>query len=881
MLQASHSGVHNHSRMGEWYVDVDMNQGVHQGHSRRVLESLMAFWPGLQVLLGELAPASHVLNSMLLVREWLGFLPERFHFVQWRVDAGRGAGKHPLRPELLESCYFMHRASKDVISAHRSKGSNAERVENAAPASEPKSAASQHSSSGWLWAADFALRKLENVSRTECGYAGLNDLSPETTGSVNGSKPEHHHLMDEMPSFFLSETLKYLYLIFDEDNFLHHDDDREWVFTTEAHPIHYTPRHIGTPPRVGRFAKEIKSLKELLVDRINRRENGSQDSQPHKSTRPSHKLSDLRKHLWADRTATLAYANQLEAVRTDSRAQRSALRATGDVFFDDRRVLSPFVPDAFIVKDFENDTRQEENIAHLAMGNLGIGPGTLLKRTCPNVYSSDLLWVHALNGGALDYSDVYVSVIHDNVEQHPNQFVVLGAAEALGLLGTGVYLGLSDDEDRSCPIAEGIDNDDVVNQNEVDVGGEKLKAQTRPQDRQGEVFQVRSDVGQFEISPFPDGDGFYMQHLDSGETVVATFLLGSILSRSSGSDTAATARNLVMVHSHLPGTPKLSRESPKLAETAPHGKNQQSPWRRMGNRFSSMFGQAQQQSPSSGEAGFNTLVLGDFEGNSYFCQVEVVESFTDGDSEDSNDNDSTNEVVMARYPCAPAMFGPTQLSLMVKSGGSGIDIEGEGVAPPGFDDIACHPQRTQEDNDVYPEALFESKNEGLKDFFESLQPKKIQVVRRGECSFMSKSINMARRRKADAVIIINDSEDELFIMSFDESHEAEVLFDSNSVPITVLISGSDGEDLLDKLIVDEDDDDASVVVRISVTRQLDLADFAATPAQDIDWPVVRGSSDNLQIYSKNGWGVQATKRDPVGGEWHLQLLRHSFDGSSS
>lgn len=41
--------------------------------------------------------------------------------------------------------------------------------------------------------------------RTECGYAGVLDV-------------ENLTLDDQMPSFFLSETLKYLYLLFDEVN---------------------------------------------------------------------------------------------------------------------------------------------------------------------------------------------------------------------------------------------------------------------------------------------------------------------------------------------------------------------------------------------------------------------------------------------------------------------------------------------------------------------------------------------------------------------------------------------------------------------------------------------------------------------------------------
>lgn len=48
MLQNSYQGIHDHSRTGEWYVDTDMSTGSHNGNSRRVFESLAAFYPGLQ-----------------------------------------------------------------------------------------------------------------------------------------------------------------------------------------------------------------------------------------------------------------------------------------------------------------------------------------------------------------------------------------------------------------------------------------------------------------------------------------------------------------------------------------------------------------------------------------------------------------------------------------------------------------------------------------------------------------------------------------------------------------------------------------------------------------------------------------------------------------
>lgn len=43
-----------------------------------------------------------------------------------------------------------------------------------------------------------------------------------------------------MQSFFLAETLKYLYLLFSPSSVIPLD---EWVFNTEAHPIRIVSRH--------------------------------------------------------------------------------------------------------------------------------------------------------------------------------------------------------------------------------------------------------------------------------------------------------------------------------------------------------------------------------------------------------------------------------------------------------------------------------------------------------------------------------------------------------------------------------------------------------------------------------------------------------------
>ncbi|CAK5267461.1 unnamed protein product [Mycena citricolor] len=64
---------------------------------------------------------------------------------------------------------------------------------------------------------------IERETRTAAGYAAIK--SAEMSPAVQ---------MDDMPSYFLAETLKYLYLLFTKDDLFPLD---KWVFNTEAHPL--------------------------------------------------------------------------------------------------------------------------------------------------------------------------------------------------------------------------------------------------------------------------------------------------------------------------------------------------------------------------------------------------------------------------------------------------------------------------------------------------------------------------------------------------------------------------------------------------------------------------------------------------------------------
>uniref|UniRef100_A0A251UZW2 alpha-1,2-Mannosidase n=2 Tax=Helianthus annuus TaxID=4232 RepID=A0A251UZW2_HELAN len=96
-----------------------------------------------------------------------------------------------LRPETVESLFILYRITED--SKYRE----------------------------WGWSIFKAFEKYTKVD--SCGYSSLDDVT---------MLPPRRR--DKMETFFLGETLKYLYLLFSESNLI---PLTEFVFNTEAHPI--------------------------------------------------------------------------------------------------------------------------------------------------------------------------------------------------------------------------------------------------------------------------------------------------------------------------------------------------------------------------------------------------------------------------------------------------------------------------------------------------------------------------------------------------------------------------------------------------------------------------------------------------------------------
>lgn len=186
----AHAGIKRHLYRSAAYQHPHYIQGdVYTGASRAFwIDSLSAYYPGLLTLAGELDEAieTHLLYAALWTR--YSALPERWSAATGNIDSGlRWWGG---RPEFIESTWYLYRATNDPWYLH---------------------------------VGEMTLRDIKRRCWTQCGWAGLEDVR---TGL----------LKDRMESFFLGETIKYLYLLFDSEHPLNRLD-APWVFTTEGHPM--------------------------------------------------------------------------------------------------------------------------------------------------------------------------------------------------------------------------------------------------------------------------------------------------------------------------------------------------------------------------------------------------------------------------------------------------------------------------------------------------------------------------------------------------------------------------------------------------------------------------------------------------------------------
>jgi ER degradation enhancer, mannosidase alpha-like 2 len=168
-----------------WYGRVDMNTGKRTGTTSGALQ---AFLPAVLALGGDLPRAERLMDSEYLMWTTFGVEPESFDYTTMKITSPG----YPLRPESLESAYYLYTLTGD------------ER---------------------WRDMGKDIFHRIVTATRVANGFADLKDVR---TGAKS----------DRMESFFLAETLKYAYLLADPSAL----DFDHVIFNTEAHPLHPVPQ---------------------------------------------------------------------------------------------------------------------------------------------------------------------------------------------------------------------------------------------------------------------------------------------------------------------------------------------------------------------------------------------------------------------------------------------------------------------------------------------------------------------------------------------------------------------------------------------------------------------------------------------------------------
>jgi len=188
MWEASQKAVNKYladsTRTGLWYGQADMNTGKRISTQYGALD---AFFPAVLARSGDLERARRLQESSYKMWTTFGIEPEVIDYTTMKlVSPG-----YQLRPEIIESAYYLSYYTKDP--RYQEMGST------------------------------FILG-LVRYCKADAGFAALSDVETKSK-------------RDNMESYFLAETLKYLYLLFAPRETL---DLNKVVFNTEAHPLKRT-----------------------------------------------------------------------------------------------------------------------------------------------------------------------------------------------------------------------------------------------------------------------------------------------------------------------------------------------------------------------------------------------------------------------------------------------------------------------------------------------------------------------------------------------------------------------------------------------------------------------------------------------------------------
>jgi mannosidase alpha-like ER degradation enhancer 2 len=199
-----------------WYGHANMNTGA---RTKTTYGALDAFFPAVLALSGDRQAAARLQASSLKMWQRHGIEPEEIDYRTWEVTEPG----YPLRPEIIESTYYLHHYASLGQQASSPLHATAEIAGQGDPRGKVASSpdAASYRRQGQMLFTDFVKH-----CRTDAGYATLKSVVTKEQA-------------DAMPSYLFAETFKYFYLLFAPPQTLQFD---KVILNTEAHPVRRTWR---------------------------------------------------------------------------------------------------------------------------------------------------------------------------------------------------------------------------------------------------------------------------------------------------------------------------------------------------------------------------------------------------------------------------------------------------------------------------------------------------------------------------------------------------------------------------------------------------------------------------------------------------------------
>jgi len=228
-----------------------------------------------------------------------------------------------------------------------------------------------------------------------------------------------------------------------------------------------------------------------------------------------------------------------------------------------KRLTRPNYIDLFgrIMRKSKNNKEESfTNFASLSHNERGKGDGDYLSKTCPSHSNSNGLWIEALSGDELDYTDFFLSYRDD--DERDSAAEISASQMPIALVASALYGTTHMSRKRSQSTCRVSDKSESWFKSNHKSQHKQSPNQVPPRTQK---IDGGSALGMFNVLTFEQSTGYFVKHENSGESIEVTIFSQKkddfLTKKSSYDDEMVTASTVITIDSFNPKKPeKKNRE---------------------------------------------------------------------------------------------------------------------------------------------------------------------------------------------------------------------------------------------------------------------------------------------------------------------------------